>query len=290
MPAGAQRRCRPDEDAEPVATLEWLTRLLRAQSGIVIGPDKHYLLETRLQPVLAAEGLPGLDALVERLRDPAARALLQTVVEAMTTNETLFFRDQKPFLHLAEHGLAVAAAATAPGQPLRIWSAGAATGQEAYSIAMTAAENPAALAGRPVRILGTDIAAGALRRAQQGFYTQFEVQRGLSARQLITHFDRLESGWQIGAKLRAMCDFQPWNLLANPAPLGLFDIVFCRNVLIYFDEATKRAVLAALAGQLAPAGWLYLGCSETAIGLCDALEPCPAGHAIYRRRAGAGPS
>ena len=119
-------------------------------------------------------------------------------------------------------------------------------------------------------------------------YTQFEVQRGLSARQLITHFERLESGWRIGAASRAVCEFQPWNLLANPAPLGLFDIVFCRNVLIYFDEATKRAVLAALAGQLAPEGWLYLGCSETANGLCDALEPYPGGRAIYRRHDGAG--
>lgn len=262
--------------------LDWLARLLRTNSGLVIGPDKSYLLETRLQPLLQREGLDGLGALVERLRGDGPR-LAQEFVEAMTTNETLFFRDVSPFTHLAAHGLPQAAASRPPGQPVRVWSAGAASGQEAYSIAMLAAENPEALDGRAVRILGTDIAQTPLGRAKSGIYTQFEVQRGLSAKRLINHFDRVPEGWQIRAPLRAMCQFNVSNLLDDPAPLGAFDIVLCRNVLIYFDEATKRAVLAALARQLAPEGWLYLGCSETAVGLCSALGQCNAGQAVYRR-------
>jgi chemotaxis protein methyltransferase CheR len=252
------------------------------QSGLMIGPDKHYLLETRLQPIVAREGLSGLPALVDRLRQNTPDGLEQDVIEAMTTNETLFFRDDKPFAHLAGQGLAEAAAARPAGKPVRIWSAGASSGQEAYSIAMIAAENPAALDGRPVRILGTDIASRPLIRAQAGIYTQFEVQRGLPARRLIRHFGRLSDGWQIDPALQAMCEFGAANLLHDPAPLGMFDIVFCRNVLIYFSEATKRAVLAALARQLAPDGWLYLGCSETAMGFCTDLEQGAAGQPFYR--------
>ena len=135
----------------------------------------------------------------------------------------------------------------------------------------------------PVRILGTDIAAAPVERARAGVYTQYEVQRGLQTRRLLVHFEQLEAGWRVREPLRAMCQFGIGNLLNDPAPLGTFDIIFCRNVLIYFDEPTKRMVLAALAQQLAPDGWLYLGASETASGLCKALEQSEAGSQIYRR-------
>ena len=178
-----------------MTTLAWLARLLRARSGLAIGADKLYQRETRLQPLLQREGLPGLAALAARLRQASGTDALEAeVVEAMTTNETLFFRDAKPFLHLAAHGLPAAAASRPPGQPVRIWSAGAASGQEAYSIAMVAAENPGALGGRAARILGTDIAAAPLARAQAGAYSQFEVQRGLPARRLLAHFQQGAEG------------------------------------------------------------------------------------------------
>ena len=266
---------------EETAALTWLAQMLRVQSGITLGPDKHYLLQNRLQPILQVQGISNLAALVERLRAGAA-SLVQEVVELMTTNETLFFRDSKTFDHLAAEALPQAAAARPAEQPVRIWSAGASCGQEAYSVAMTVAENPALLGGRPVRILGTDIATGPLGRARTGTYTQFEIQRGLAARRLLRHFDRVQDGWQIHQQLREMCQFTVRNLLEDPAPLGLFDIVFCRNVLIYFAEPTKRVVLAALAGQLAPHGWLYLGCAETAAGLCPELEQCTTGQPFYR--------
>jgi chemotaxis protein methyltransferase CheR len=261
-------------------TLNWLASLVCQRSGVVIGPDRDYLLETRLQPLLQREGMADLKALVERLRQPAAESLVLDVVEAMTTNETLFFRDTKPFIHLANYGLSHVAASRPPGEPIRIWSAGSSSGQEAYSIAMVANERQD---GHPVRILGTDIAAGPVERARAGIYTQYEVQRGLQTRRLLVHFEQLEVGWRIREPLRAMCQFGIGNLMNDPAPLGAFDIIFCRNVLIYFDEQTKRMVLAALARQLAPDGWLYLGASETASGLCKELEQCEPGWQIYRR-------
>jgi chemotaxis protein methyltransferase CheR len=262
------------------ATLNWLASLVCQRSGIVIGADRDYLLETKLQPLMQREGLADLACLVDRLQHPAAEALVLAVVEAMTTTETLFFRDTKPFIHLANYALKQVAASRPPGEPIRIWSAGSSSGQEAYSIAMVASEQ---LEDHPIRILGTDIAAGPTNKARAGVYTQYEVQRGLQTRRLLVHFDQLEIGWRIRAPLRAMCQFGIGNLLNDPAPLGSFDIIFCRNVLIYFDEPTKQSVLSALARQLAPDGWLYLGASETASGLGTALEQSEPGWQIYRR-------
>jgi chemotaxis protein methyltransferase CheR len=261
-------------------TLNWLASLVCQRCGVVIGADRDYLLETRLRPLMQREGVADLAALVERLRHPAAEALVLAVVEAMTTHETLFFRDTKPFIHLANYALAAVAGSRPAGEAIRIWSAGSSSGQEAFSIAIVASE---VLHDHSVRILGTDIAAGPTERAQAGVFTQYEVQRGMQTRRLLMHFDQLEVGWRVRAKLRAMCQFGIGNLLNDPAPLGAFDIIFCRNVLIYFDTPTKRSVLTALARQLAPDGWLYLGASESAAGLCDALEQSEPGSQIYRR-------
>ena len=265
--------------------LNTLARLVWQRSGVVIGPDRSYLLETRLRTLLDRSGLPSLDALVERLAHPVSEDLSSAVVEAMTTHETSFFRDTHPFTHLAQVGLPYLAAARSGGEPIRIWSAGSSSGQEAYSIAMSAGET---VSGRAVRILGTDIAAGHAERAEIGIYTQYEIQRGLPARRLLQHFDQIEIGWRIRPSLRAVCQFGRGNLLNDPAPLGLFDVIFCRNVLIYFDEPTKRLVLAALARQLAPDGWLYLGAAETAAQLCPALEQAEPGRQIYQRAPYAG--
>ena len=251
-----------------------ISALLYARSGLALGPEKGYLLETRLLPIARRLGLDGLDALAERLarNEPA---LVREVVEAMTTNESLFFRDEKPFTHVRMEALPRLHAARPPGAKLRIWSAAASTGQEAYSLAMILSDLQPKLAGRPVEIVGTDIATDQLGRARAGVFTQFEIQRGLPMQMLVKHFRKDGANWRIADQLRDTVRFQEWNLLADLRPLGRFDLVFCRNVLIYFDIATKARVLAAIARQMAPDGLLYLGGAETVIGVSSAFAPLP---------------
>ena len=203
------------------------------------------------------------------------------MVEALTTNETLFFRDTKPFDHLRATVLPRLHAERPAGMPLRIWSAAASTGQEAYSLAMLVSELGAVLHGRTVQILGTDIARLPLARAREGFYSQFEVQRGLPARLLVKYFAKEAEGWRLIKPIRDMAEFREWNLLSNPSPLGRFDVIFCRNVLIYFDPPTKARVLDMLATCLAPGGLLYLGGAETINGLGCAMRPVPGEHFVF---------
>jgi chemotaxis protein methyltransferase CheR len=248
-----------------------LANLVRARSGLALGPDKLYLVETRLAPLLRREGLADLDALVACLRGAVqtrrGAELVREVVEAMATHETSFFRDAKPFAHLRQHALPRLHQARPPGQPIRIWSAAASTGQEAYSLAMIAAESSAALPGRIVEVLGTDLAREPVQRAREGLYSQFEVQRGLPIQMLIRYFEKEGDNWRVKPALRAAVRFQPWNLLDDPAPLGTFDVIFCRNVLIYFDPSTRAHVLAAISRRMAADGLLYLGGTETILGL-----------------------
>ena len=255
--------------------------LLRAGSGLAIGADKAYLLETRLAPIVRREGLAGLDALADRLRSPAQTLLAREVVEAMTTNESFFFRDDKPFTHMRTQALPRLHAARPAGTKLHIWSAAASTGQEAYSLAMLVAESRATLGGREVEIVGTDIAREPLARARAGVYTQFEIQRGLPMQMLVKYFRKDEAQWRLADSIRAMASFREWNLLGDLRPLGQFDVVFCRNVLIYFDQPTKARVLEAIARQLAPDGLLYLGGAETVLGITDRLVPAGSGHGVY---------
>jgi chemotaxis protein methyltransferase CheR len=251
------------------ASFETYASLLRRASGLVIGVDKIYLLQARLAPIARQLGVADLDALAERLRVPGAAALQQRVVEAMTTNETFFFRDEKPFAHVSQHALARLHSKRPPGVRIRIWSAAASSGQEAYSLAMIVADQRARLAERGVDIIGTDIARVQLARAREGLYTQFEVQRGLPMQLLVKYFRKDGTQWRIADALRAAVQFREFNLLGDLRPLGQFDLVFCRNVLIYFDTPTKSRVLAAIAAQLAPDGLLYLGGAETVIGISD---------------------
>lgn len=260
------------------AAFQTLATMLRARSGLALGPEKLYLLETRLAPLLAREGLTDLRDLAARLRPGSA--LERDVVDAMTTNESLFFRDMKPF-DLLRRTLPRLATARPPGVTLRIWSAAASTGQEAYSIAMLAEDIAPQLGGRRVEILGTDIAREPLRRAREGVFTQFEIQRGLPMAMLVRHFDKQDSGWRIKPALRERVQFREFNLLDDPAPLGRFDIVFCRNVLIYFDAPTKTRVLGALARQMAADGVLCLGGAETILGVSDAFRALPGESAAY---------
>jgi chemotaxis protein methyltransferase CheR len=255
--------------------------MLKARSGLVIGQDKLYLLETRLAPILKREGLKSLAELAARLR--GGGALERDVVEAMTTNESLFFRDGKPFEALRKSVLPKLHATRPPGAALRIWSAAASTGQEAYSIAMVVAELAPSMPGRRVDILATDLAREPLDRAREGLYTQFEIQRGLPMQMLVKHFSKDDAQWPVKKPLRDAVTFKEWNLLADLRPLGLFDVVFCRNVLIYFDPPTKRRVLDALARQIPNDGVLFLGGAETVLGLTEAFKPIPGENGVYAR-------
>jgi len=265
----------------PAPVFEQFAALLRDRSGLVIGPDKTYLLQTRLAPILKRDGLADLAALAQRLRAPGASALIDDVVEAMTTNESFFFRDDKPFQHFRAVALPRILGARPPGSLIRIWSAAASSGQEAYSLAMILHECRAQLGERRVEIVGTDIARDQLARAREGLYSQFEVQRGLPMAMLVRYFRKEEGGFRINETIRNMVSFREFNLLADPSPLGRFDIVFCRNVLIYFDIPTKARVLEAIARRMPPDGLLYLGGAETVMGVTSRFVPTAGERGVF---------
>ena len=264
-----------------LGAFDTIAALLKTRSGLAIGPDKLYLLDTRLAPILKRHDLRDLTALAERLRGPRTDTLAQEVVEAMTTNESLFFRDDKPFEHVRTQALPRLHAARAPGTPVRIWSAASSSGQEAYSLAMTLTDMRPILGERRVEIIGTDIAREQLARARDGLYSQFEVQRGLPMQLLVKHFRKEAGGWRVAEAIRRMVEFREWNLLADLRPLGRFDLVFCRNVLIYFDQPTKARVLEAIAALMPPDGLLYLGGAETVLGITSRLAPVAGARGVY---------
>ncbi|WBV42377.1 protein-glutamate O-methyltransferase CheR [Pseudoroseomonas cervicalis] len=253
-----------------------IAALVKARSGIVLTPDKEYMLDTRLAPILKQEGIASLDLLAIRLKDARAETLARAVTEALTTNESSFFRDGKPFDHL-KRLLPKLQAARPPGHKFRIWSAACSTGQEAYSIAMVLRE-----AGiREAEIYGSDLSREVVERAREGVFTQFEVQRGLPVQMLVKYFKQESGKWRVSPELRAMARFEERNLLGDHRQLGRFDVIFCRNVLIYFDPPTKGKVLNALAAQLAPDGVIYLGGAETVLGLTDRLVPVTGERGAY---------
>ena len=261
-------------------SFSFLAGLVKARSGIVLTADKGYMLETRLGPLLRRDGIASLDALALRLRSPREESLTVDVVEALTTNESSFFRDGKPFEHLKRLLPALASARPA-GQPIRIWSAACSSGQEAYSVAMIVAELAPTLGGRRVEILGTDLSREMVDRARDGLFTQFEVQRGMPVQMLVKYFRQEGQRWRVAPELRAMTRWQTFNLLEDARGLGRFDVIFCRNVLIYFDAPTKTRVLAMLAGMLAADGVVYLGGAETVLGLTDRLAATAGERGVY---------
>ena len=263
------------------AAFNTFATLLKSRSGLVIGPDKLYLLETRLAAILKREQLRDLATLAERLRAPGNDALIRQVVEAMTTNESFFFRDDKPFQHFRAQALPRLLATRSANAPLRVWSAASSSGQEAYSIAMILAECRAAIGNRKIEIIGTDLAREQVGRARDGLYTQFEVQRGLPVQMLMRYFRKEETGWRISEAIRGMVQFREWNLLGDLRGLGQFDVVFCRNVLIYFDQPTKARVLDAVAQQMPGDGLLYLGGAETVLGITTRFAPLASERGVY---------
>lgn len=262
--------------------IDFLGALVRQRSGIVIGRDKAYLLENRLSPVAAQRKLKDVSALVGRLRTARDEPLEREVVEAMTTNETLFFRDGRPFDLLREKILPQLVSRSGGDRSLRIWSAACSTGQEPYSIAILLAEEAARLAGWRFSIVATDIARSVLTKARAGIYTQFEVQRGMPIRLLVKYFQQTGTHWELGQAVRGMVEFREHNIVTDPPPQASFDVIFCRNLLIYFDEDLKRRVLDKLAGALAPNGVLFLGGAESVLGISDRLEPVPDWRGAYR--------
>ncbi len=271
------------------ADYEFLRRLLKARSGLMLSADKHYLVESRLLPVVRKAGLQNLSGLVTRLRSPNAEPLIVEVVEAMTTNESFFFRDKTPFAHFREVMMPALMAARAGSRRIRIWCAAAATGQEPYSLAMCLREMGRELRGWRVEILATDLSNEVLEKARRGIYSQFEVQRGLPVLLLIKHFSQIGETWQIAPEIRDMVKFAPLNLLGDFSQLGPFDIVFCRNVLIYFDHGTKVDVLNRIASVTEPDGYLSLGAAETVVGLTEAFRPVPDRRGLYAPHASPSP-
>jgi len=264
-----------------VEDFDFLATMLKERSGLVLTRDKAYLLETRLMPVARRRNLKGLEELVDSLRIDRDEELENLVTEAMTTNESLFFRDTKPFDQFRDLVLPKLMQNRAGVKKLRIWSAACSSGQEPYSLAMMISEDAAKLAGWRVEIVATDISTEMLAKAEAGMYTQFEVQRGLPITYLVKYFNQVGDKWQIDEKIREMVTYKDFNLLKSPAPLGQFDVVFCRNVLIYFDQPTKAAVLQNVAQQMPQDGILYLGGAETVLGVTDKFQPIQGYRGMY---------
>jgi len=255
--------------------------LLKTESGIIITPDKAYLLDSRLTPVARRWGHEDLDAMAAALRGAPDKRLVKEIVEAMTTNETSFFRDTRPF-NLFKH--AVLPYITQQRQNtrrLKIWCAACSSGQEPYSLSMILKEEAEKHGVFQTDILGTDISEDILEQARTAIYSQFEVQRGLPIQLLMKYFEQTDKKWQLKDDIRKMVRYRYFNLLDSMTMLGTFDIIFCRNVLIYFDEATKRDILGRMSKCLAPDGVLYLGGAETVLGVTDAFKPITGVRGLY---------
>lgn len=263
------------------ADFEFLASILKQRSGLVLSPEKAYLLESRLMPVARKFGFTGLPELIVAVRKERPEDLLRDITEAMTTNESLFFRDMKPFDQFRNLVIPQLAEARSSTKKIRIWSAAASSGQEPYSIAIILSEMESLLAGWDLEIVATDISVEMLNRARSGLYTQFEVQRGLPIATLVKYFKQVGEKWRLDANVRSMVKFKEFNLLDDPASLGTFDIVFCRNVLIYFDQQTKSEVLARIAKSMPMDGVLYLGGAETVLGITENFVPITGHRGMY---------
>ncbi|HET7886556.1 MAG TPA: protein-glutamate O-methyltransferase CheR [Bradyrhizobium sp.] len=261
---------------------EFLRKLLKERSGLDLSADKQYLIESRLVPLARKAGLAGITELVQKMKAGGAEPLIAEVVEAMTTNETFFFRDKTPFDHLKDTMLPALMQARAARRSLRIWCAASSTGQEPYSIAMCLKGMGAALAGWKIDIVATDLSQGVLEKSKAGIFSQFEVQRGLPIQLLVKHFTQVGDMWQLNADIRSMVQHRQLNLLQDFSHLGTFDIIFCRNVLIYFDQDTKAAIFERMARQVEGDGFLVLGAAESVVGISDAFKPLPERRGLYR--------
>ncbi len=262
---------------------QFITQMLKKQSGIIIGEDKLYLLETRLMPVARVNGKASIEELIASLRGGDSE-LVKAVVEAMTTNETFFFRDSTPFNQFKDVVLPQLLETRAKTKKIRIWCAACSSGQEPYSLAMILDEVSAKMPGWNVEILGTDLSLDILKKALTASYTQFEVQRGLPIQYLIKHFIKDGDTWTLSDKIKSMVTFKQLNLLNDFSAHGMFDVVFCRNVLIYFDLETKRNILSRIAARMTADACLFLGGAETVLGVSDEFLPVAGQRGVYKKK------
>jgi chemotaxis protein methyltransferase CheR len=254
---------------------EFIRALVRRCSAIVLESSKDYLIEARLGPIARQEGFASIGALATRLRNEGDGALQRTVVDAMTTNETLFFRDQNPFAVLRDELLPDLLVARAARRELRIWSAACSSGQEPYTIAMLLRESFPQLTTWTVDIVASDLSPSMLEKARRGAYGKIEVNRGLPAALLSKYFTQTGTDYVIRDDIRRMVTFREMNLASPWPPLGTFDVVFVRNVLIYFDVDTKKSILSRARQVLHPDGYLFLGAAETTLNLEPGFERMP---------------
>lgn len=261
---------------------ELLSGILKERSGLVLSEDKVYLLESRLTPIARKKGMETLDDLINEIRLRRKEDLLEEITDAMTTNESFFFRDNTPFDLFKEDVLPILIGDRANTKRLRIWCAAASSGQEPYSLAMILKEMSARLNGWRIEIIGTDLSETVLEKAKTGVYSQFEVQRGLPIQLLMKYFTQAGEMWQISDDIRKMVTFRPFNLLDNYNMMGTFDVVFCRNVLIYFNQETKSDVLERMRKIMPEDGALFLGAAETVLGLSDKFKPVSGKRGLYR--------
>ena len=261
----------------------FICTLIKQRSGLVLTEEKSYLLESRLMPVARKHGLQGLDELIGNIRTRKEESMIVEVTEAMTTNESFFFRDNKPFDLLRDEVLPPILEERADKKHLRIWCAAASSGQEPYSIAIVLKELGAKLAGWKIDILGTDISNDIIDKARSGVYTQFEVQRGMPIQLLLKYFDKVDESWHIKDEVKSMVQYKYFNLLEPLRAIGGFDIIFCRNVLIYFDPETKSKVLDEVHKLMPEDGMLFLGGAETVLGVTEKFKPVPGKRGVYAR-------
>lgn len=273
-----------------------ISRWILRECGVVLGPDKAYLLEHRLSGLLKDFALPSYEALRDRLLDGRQPGLAERVVEAIVTHETSFFRDRHPFEALRTAILAVCrqrwladrAAGLMPARPIRIWSAACSTGQEPVSLAITVLEwlrsgMAADLRPADFQVVATDISARILRQAREGRYTTAELERGMPTDLRARYFTAEGSGWVVSPEVARLIEYRKLNF-ADPVPAGIFDIIFCRNVLIYFDDALKRRVVEEFWRSLPPGGILVLGSAESLYGISDRFQSVTLGGSpVYQR-------
>jgi chemotaxis protein methyltransferase CheR len=259
----------------------YLSKLLNERSGLQLAGDKQYLIESRLLPVARQNNCGSIGDLVAKLKIFAEEPLRQRVTEAMTINESFFFRDKTPFERFQDSVLPHMQKARAAAKRIRIWCAAASTGQEPYSLAMMFKQAGREFAGWKIEIVATDISTEVLEKAKSGLYTQFEVQRGLPIQLLLKYFKQDGDQWRISQELRDMVQYRRHNLLDDFSSLGMFDVIFCRNVLIYFDSKTKEDVLTRISRSLVKDGHLLLGAAETVVGFTSLFMPMPDKRGLY---------
>lgn len=271
------------DDGVKKETFDFLSNLLYRHSGLVVPACKSYLLLSRLGPIARTNGFDDVEALAGQLRIGRDPELLRKAIEAMTTNESMFFRDKTPFEVFANFVVPKLLKARAEERRIRIWSAACSSGQEPYSLAMIFDQLKLHTKGWSVEIVATDLSDAILDRAREGLYTKMEVMRGLPDHMFSRYFDEDKAHWRLKSEIRDKVSFSKFNLLDNPARLGKFDVVFCRNVLIYFDMQTKTRVLNSIARQISPDGYLTLGSSETVLGLETEFEHCDGQRGLYQQ-------